>query len=98
MPQFNNIKDTLQEFDSNADWKHLSALVNHSKHRSIIDSGLNIDFTFPNNSPYYLEFQEFKYKESVYQKREVESLLNDSYRWLSSLIVRSGNALNNTFA
>jgi hypothetical protein len=98
MPQFDKIKDKLQEFDTNVDWQHLSALVNYSKHRSIIDSNLNIDFKVSNNLPYYLEFQEFKYKDISYRKREVDSLLHDSSRWLSSLIVRTGNSLNDTFA
>lgn len=88
----------LNSISTHPDFIYLSALVNHSKHRSIVGTVLSVDPPAAGKPPYVLLFDEFTYREFHYARREIEPFLEPTYAWLSQSIVSCGNALNNLLA
>lgn len=89
--------DVLRSFDeivTHQVIKHLSALVNHSKHRSVIRPVLNVDVSTPKIQKYELEFPAFAYDGKLFPAANVEKFLEQAYEVLSPKIVECGNALN----
>lgn len=88
------VTEILEEIAGNSDFVYLSALVNHSKHRSIVGTVLSVDPPADGRPPYVLLFDEFSYKGMTYERRPIQPYLEPTYSWLSSRIVDCGNALN----
>lgn len=74
--------------------KHLDALVNYSKHRSIVRPSLNVDLQNPDGPSYNLEFPEIEYKGNYYPITDAKEFMENAYSVLSPLVVSTGNALN----
>lgn len=73
---------------------HLSALVNHSKHRSIISTQMSVDLR--GTIPYEIMFMQFQYDGKQHTEKEAEHFMQTCYSILSFKIVECGNALNAT--
>lgn len=93
---FGNVASILLNVKSHPDFEYLAALVNHSKHRSIVEPRLHVDATAKEHTPYALRFRGFNYDGRLFERRDVESLLEPLYSWLSYRIVDCGNELNLT--
>lgn len=90
-------QDIAQELDllaSGDDFAYLGALSNHSKHRSLIRSGLWVDFTGEKLDPYTLEFQGFIYDKKPYSRRLVLPFLQSEFDRQSLRIFEIGDVLN----
>ncbi len=79
---------------SGEDYVYLNALTNHSKHRSLIRTGLWADMTGKNLDAYTLEFQKFTYDEKPYPRRSILPFLQSEFDRQSSRIFEAGNVLN----
>lgn len=93
-PEHQNLAHELDLLASGDDFAYLSALSNHSKHRSLIRSGLWADWTGKKLDPYTLEFQEFIYDKKPYSRRLVLPFLQGEFDRQSSRIFETGNVLN----
>ena len=79
---------------SGDDYTYLDALSNHSKHRSLIRTGLWANMTGKKLEPYTLEFQEFIYDKKPYPRRSILPFLQSEFDRQSSRIFEAGNVLN----
>jgi hypothetical protein len=91
------ISDSLMELSENPTLRHLGALVNHSKHRSIIKPVLNVDFR-DHTTPYCLKFPAIVYNEVSYPEVDAQEFMEQTYSILSPGVVKCGNAINAALA
>jgi hypothetical protein len=92
LPKFSTVQSILQQVADSAEFKYLSAIVNHSKHRSIIKPVVAVDFR--TDAPYAIEFSAFTYAGEDYEMRDVKKVLEPTYSILSSKMAECGIALN----
>ncbi len=83
--------DALVEDDS---FIYLSALTNHSKHRSMVKTNYSLDLTGEAASSHGLKFSGFEYDGQRHSERWVKPTLESEYNRQSGLIVDIGQALN----
>lgn len=76
------------------DYAYFHALTNHSKHRSLIRTGMWADLTVKKKKPYTLEFQEFIYDKKTYPSRSILPFLQSEFNRQSLRIHEAGNVLN----
>jgi hypothetical protein len=93
-PEFTDVLRPFDEIGTHPMIKHLAALVNHSKHRSVIRPVLNVDVSAPRTQKYELEFPAFTYNGKQFPAVNVEKFLEKAYEVLSPKVVECGNALN----
>ena len=93
-PIYVRVGGALTELRKNPDFLYLSALVNHSKHRSIVAPRLHVDATGVSGQHYSLRFAAFQYDGKLHDARDVEAFLEPFYSWFSFHIVKCGNTLN----
>jgi len=93
-PRWSQLHGALRELQANADFELLTAVVNHSKHRSIIVADFHFDATGTAPSIYQFRLPTFTFKGKSHESRDVETFLEPLYAWLSPQIVACGNALN----
>lgn len=98
MSEFGELHKSLEEISKHPDFKYLNALVNHSKHRSIVGTVLSVDSPANGKPPYTLLFDEFTYRKTLHPPKEIKPFLESTYAWLSQEIVNCGNALNQALA
>lgn len=91
---FSKVLDAFDALSSHQLVKHLSALINHSKHRSVIRPSLNIDLRKADGPSYVLEFPEFVYDKKTYQAVDTERFMEQVYEVLSPKVVECGNHMN----
>jgi hypothetical protein len=84
----------LNELQTGGHYEHLNALSNHSKHRSIVRSLLNEDFTKDISSRHSLKISNFKYRGTSYPEVSVRKFIASEYERCSKLVIDIGNALN----
>ena len=94
IPEFGELTKILEGISTHPDFIYLGALVNHSKHRSIVGTVLSVGPPVDGTPPYALLFDEFTYREIPYVRRDIKSFLEPTYAWLSQEVVNCGNALN----
>jgi hypothetical protein len=93
----------LAMIDQSGDVKYLEALVNHSKHRSVIRPGFCFDAGTDLQS-FSIEFEAFQFRHDKrapphpYARREVKSALSNAHGALSPWIVEVGLRLNDELA
>ena len=92
--EHNNLAHELASLASGDDFAYLGALANHSKHRSLIRSGLCVDLTGKKLEPYTLEFQEFIYDKKPYPRRAILPFLQSEFDRQSLRVFEAGNVLN----
>lgn len=89
-----NLAQELVLLASGDDFTYLGALSNHSKHRSLIRTGMWGYITGKKLDPYTLEFQEFIYDKKTYPSRSILPFLQSEFDRQSLRIHEAGNVLN----
>jgi len=90
--QFSKIYQGLSDLAVDKSFVALDAVVNHGKHRGIVEPRLSIDLQGA-SKPYAFEFGAFVY-DAPYAEKEVEELLSPAYLCVSTMVIRTGIALN----
>lgn len=91
---FSTLSAPLSKVQSGSAWKHLAAVSNMSKHRSVVRSTLSEDWTGSRKNFRELFVSQFERHGVTYQTKSLRDLLEPEYDRLSSAIVEIGNKLN----
>ncbi|MGR4871108.1 hypothetical protein ACIPRI_19855 [Variovorax sp. LARHSF232] len=89
-----DLKDRGKEFLDDPEIKHLSALVNHSKHRSVIGANTSVSFVDDGSQPHGLKFMGFQYKGNQYAARWADEYTKTVFDRLQHHVMGIGPALN----
>ncbi|HQW21647.1 MAG TPA: hypothetical protein PLI90_13375 [Rhodocyclaceae bacterium] len=84
----------LQELVDHEDYRYLANIVNHSKHRSVVQTPYSVDATGCDTQPHGLKFAAFVYDDQAYPARWAEPFMESEYNRQSALITRTGVFLN----
>ena len=84
----------LQELINHEDYRHLADIVNHSKHRSVIQTPYSVDVTGCDTQPHGLKFAAFVYDDQAYPARWADPFMESEYNRQSALITCIGELLN----
>lgn len=93
-PAFAPVADLLSTAHSGGRWRHLAALANVSKHRSVVRTSLNEDWTGTRKNQRELHFSHFEREGERFPSISVTSLLGPEFDRLSILIIDLGHQLN----
>ncbi|MBC3436798.1 hypothetical protein N5E96_20410 [Pseudomonas mosselii] len=88
-----HVRQLLAVLTGHEDYQYLSALNNHSKHRSIVTTPYTLDLT-EEHKPSGLKFAAFEYGGERFEARWAMPTLDAEYSRQSRLIVGIGQALN----
>lgn len=89
------IKELVGQLLSHENFVYLSALNNHSKHRSIVGVPYSVDLTGEDTEAHGPKFDSFNFDETQhYQQRWVRPFLTAEFDRQESLLMQIGNALN----
>lgn len=91
---FCSLAPLLAKAQSGSHWRHLAALSNISKHRSVVRASLNEDLTGLRANHRELHFQSFEKNAKCFPAISVQSLLEPEFLRLATLIVEVGHELN----
>lgn len=94
LPEHRAIADRFQKLRNHDDYRYLSDLVNHSKHRSIIGSIFTVDAQPTVNECYRFELGAFRYEGRSHEKREIFGYIEAEYKRQGNLVIDIGNKLN----
>lgn len=89
------IQKPLTELVEHEGFRYLTALNNHSKHRSIVDIPFSLDVT-ATPAPSGLKFAAFEYENDEFPDRWAMPTLDAEYSRQSLLIIGVGQTLNST--
>jgi hypothetical protein len=84
----------LQELINHEDYQYLADIVNHSKHRSVIQTPYSVDVTGCDTQPHGLKFAAFVYDDQAYPARWADPFMESEYSRQSALIACIGELLN----
>ena len=84
----------LQELIDHEDYRYLADIVNHSKHRSVVQTPYSVDATGCDTQPHGLKFAAFAYDDRAYPARWADPVMESEYNRQSALITRIGELLN----
>lgn len=84
----------LKTLATSGEFKHLSALANQAKHRSIVFPSLNEDFTGEREARHAVTFPAFEHECVSYRPVFAEEFLRNEYIRCSALVVEIGGELN----
>jgi hypothetical protein len=84
---------SLNVLASEASFAAVEAIVNHSKHRGIVEPRMSIEPP-SSGAPYAFEFGAFTYRNVPYAEREIEKVLAPAYEAASKAVVDTGVELN----
>lgn len=88
------IRDHLTQLVDDAGFKYLAALVNHSKHRSLIAIPFSVDLSGEDAQPHGLKFGRFEFDGVNYPEQWVTPALRQEYDRQDPHILGAGIALN----
>ncbi|MCP6695125.1 hypothetical protein [Pseudomonas donghuensis] len=89
------VQEQLTELVDHEGFRYLTALNNHSKHRSIVDIPFSVDVT-PTPGPSGLKFAAFEYEDEEFPECWALPTLDAEYGRQSKIIIGIGQALNST--
>lgn len=89
------VRKLINELVDHEGFRYLSALNNHSKHRSIVDIPFSLDLT-ATPGPSGLKFAAFEYDDAEFPECWAMPSLDAEYGRQSLLIIPIGQALNST--
>ena len=98
MPDGCTLVNLLNVLMHSGDYQYLSAVVNHSKHRSLVDPVVTHFVEPTGNGPWDLQLSAFCRDKKRYSVRSLASFLRPEYERQSRLIVQIGCALNDVVA
>jgi hypothetical protein len=93
-PRYGELADALRGLTSDGQARHLAALANHSKHRSIVQPMLNEDWTGEREDRHEVRFAPFIYSDVPYPEIAVAALLEPEYARSSQVTIKAGEKLN----
>ncbi len=88
------LREHLTRLVDDAGFKYLAALVNHSKHRSLIAIPFSVDLSSEDKEPHGLKFGGFDLDGVRYPEKWVTPALRQEYDRQESHVVGAGVALN----
>lgn len=88
-----DLRDRGQAFLDDPEIKHLAALVNHSKHRSVIEPNVLVSFV-EDTQPHGLKFSMFQHKGEWFAARWAVPFTNLVFDRLQHHVFQIGHALN----
>jgi len=88
------ISDEIYSTINNDNFNYLSAIVNHSKHRSIINLCFTVDIGDPEKDLYEFNFNSFVYSGVSYLPRSAFVFIDEEYERCSKQINSIGRSLN----
>ena len=88
------VKDQLKTLVEHESFLYLSALTNHSKHRSMVKASYTLDLTGEAAASHGLKFSGFEYGIEEFTERWVRPTLEAEYNRQATLIISIGQALN----
>lgn len=94
VPETAQIGHLLSTLVNEKPFLHVTALTNHSKHRSIIRTSFSEDMTGQANDRHTFKLSGFTYKEDFYPMVDARHFIQQAFDQASVLVVDIGNALN----
>ncbi len=91
---FSGLHGLLEGLVLGGSFKHLAALANQAKHRSIVFPTLSEDWTGEREERHAVVFPSFAYEGVVYPQVAVRDLLEPEYERSSRAVVETGQVLN----
>jgi hypothetical protein len=88
------LADLLVQSVQGADWDHLAAVANTSKHRSVVRSSFSEDWTGKRKNLRELQFEIFERGEKQYWSRSLEDTIGPEFERLSKQVIEVGHELN----
>jgi hypothetical protein len=93
-PDSANLGALLETLAIGGEFKHLSALANQAKHRTIVFPSLNEDCTGEREVKHAVTFPAFEHEGVPYGEVFADKFLKDEYSRCSALVVAIGSELN----
>lgn len=88
------IEDLIRQLIEHSDYRYLSDIVNHSKHRRIIGTPFSVSMAEDADRPYGLQLKAFKHEDRTYSSEWIEPFLEREYKRQDVLIIQIGEKLN----
>ena len=85
----------LSKATQGSDWEYLSAVSNTSKHRSVVRSSFNEDWTGKRKNRRELQFSMFERGDKHYRSRSFEDTIGPEYDRIGKVVIETGHELNN---
>ena len=92
--KFLSILNRLENYTQSAAYKHLAAASNLSKHRSVVSSSLNEDWSGSSAERHSLQFVAFNYLGAQFPARTIQAVLQPVFENVGAVIVDTGNEFN----
>jgi len=92
-PELASLARMLRQSQAGEAWRHLAAVTNTSKHRSVIRATLSEDWTGTRKNFRELHVSAFERKGQRYPAVSLQALLEPEYNRLSKLVVEIGHAI-----
>jgi hypothetical protein len=92
--KFKTLSTPLQLIQSGIGWQHLAAVSNMSKHRSVVRTAYNEDWTGTKEKIRELYISSFCRKNISYPTVSLRNLLEPEYKRLMNAIISIGNKMN----
>ncbi|GGX09639.1 hypothetical protein [Undibacterium macrobrachii] len=90
----NSLRLKLIEITNGVNFHHLSALANHSKHRSIIFPSMNEDWTGLRAERHSVMFSAFEYDGTSFMQVSAKEFLVEESDRCFKLVIQAGHMLN----
>jgi hypothetical protein len=95
--QYPKLAESVCDLITHQDFCHIEAIVNHSKHRSIIEPNLHADGVEGISDDLTITFPRIDYKGSIYPERPVATFLEGEYVRENLLYIRTIGPLLNDY-
>lgn len=86
--------DRLHALIEHENYRYLADIVNHSKHRSVVQTPYSVNATGCDTMPHGLKLDTFVYDDRAYPARWAHPFLESEYNRQSALITGIGESLN----
>lgn len=88
------IENLIRQLIEHSDYRYLSDIVNHSKHRRIIGTPISVSIVESADRPYGLQLKAFEHQDKIYSTEWVEPFLEREYERQAVLVNQIGEKLN----
>jgi hypothetical protein len=89
-----HLASLLKELIEHEEYKYLADVVNHSKHRSIIEPFFNVNLKKPEGEHHEIKFRSFNFNGVSYSQRLAFDFMEPEFDRQSKLIIAIGNEIN----
>lgn len=91
---YHHLLSLIKKLIENNEYKYLADVVNHSKHRSIIEPFFNVNHKRSEGEHHEIKFRGFNFKNVTHMPRLVFEFMESEFDRQSQLIIIIGNELN----